>query len=610
MRCGNDDSNIFRDSGGQLVGIIYPAICIICAFVLARRIRRRQQRKYTLPGGKMDTPSEKSGGEQLSSAANAEISYPAHTTHDGAPLPSACDILLPLSHSSPLPSSGYLAAVLSEERRNRMEQTYQHEKEGIQSTSSSCTSSGDFASVELRTDSNPPSGIESSPTQSDDSSQATSPSTRRSAEGDDRGLPSVPDSGEIQPVQKRSQQVQFLRDVDEEGVRTWRRLQTTTAEQPAARQQANRSDHGVNAQLFSRPLFLPLTITDKGFPKRQIPSTMTLTTYPATTDPSDLAALNLSRLINRLEHNLLSPYADLKSLHRSGYQRMRVSANIEYARATLQALERSLPQIKPVDRRHELQSTLSRNRQTLKQIQNSLDGIQAEEELRSSSRGNGGVGDDEFDDDDDADSPEDLLGTPDEGASTTDEATPEDDGSVHVSAKDTTSGTATTSTATVEASSSPTPTAPAPTPALRNRHHNTNTSSATATTTATSSSLHKPTPFSTGPKTDAETEEALSTDRREQENLTSSLLSLATQLKSSSQAFQASLDAEKSVLSRAAEGLDRTTGNLASAERRMGMLRRMTEGKGWWGRMMLYAWIFALWVVAVFIVFVGPKLRF
>lgn len=53
---------------------------------------------------------------------------------------------------------------------------------------------------------------------------------------------------------------------------------------------------------------------------------MTLTTYPATTDPSDLAALSLSRLVTRLEHNLLSPNADLKSLRRSEYQRMRVSA--------------------------------------------------------------------------------------------------------------------------------------------------------------------------------------------------------------------------------------------------------------------------------------------
>ncbi|RDW89853.1 uncharacterized protein DSM5745_01628 [Aspergillus mulundensis] len=336
---------------------------------------------------------------------------------------------------------------------------------------------------------------------------------------------------------------------------------------------------------------------------------MTLTTHPPTSDPSDLAALNLSRLVDRLEHNLLSPNADLKSLRRSEYQRIRVGTNIEYARATLQALERSLPQIKPVDRRYELQSSLARNRQTLKQVQNVLDEIQAEDEIRASARGNGW---DLVEDDEDADSDaEDLLETPED---TADEATPEDDAQTARKASDAAevaSAPPATTTNTVDTGPSSTPApAPAPTPAaLRNRHHNSASPSTTSKATATGSSLHNITP-GPGAQAGAETEEALGTDRLEQENLTSSLLDLATQLKTSSQQFQASLEAEKSVLTRAAEGLDRTTGNLAVAERRMGMLRRMTEGKGWWGRMMLYAWIFGLWVVAILIVFVGPKLRF
>lgn len=37
-----------------------------------------------------------------------------------------------------------------------------------------------------------------------------------------------------------------------------------------------------------------------------------------------LPILNVSRLLARLEQNLLSPVADLKSLRRSEYQRMRV----------------------------------------------------------------------------------------------------------------------------------------------------------------------------------------------------------------------------------------------------------------------------------------------
>lgn len=105
-------------------------------------------------------------------------------------------------------------------------------------------------------------------------------------------------------------------------------------------------------------------------------------------------------------------------------------------------------------------------------------------------------------------------------------------------------------------------------------------------------------------------EEALSTSRLEQEDLTSSLLSLASQLKTSTQLFQSTLENEKSVLDRAVSGIDKTSSTMEAAGQRMGMLRRMTEGKGWWGRMMLYGWIFGLWVVAVLIVFVGPKLRF
>ena len=49
---------------------------------------------------------------------------------------------------------------------------------------------------------------------------------------------------------------------------------------------------------------------------------------------------------------------------------------------------------------------------------------------------------------------------------------------------------------------------------------------------------------------------------------------------------------------------------MEAAGNRMGALRRMTEGKGWWGRIRLYAIIAALWVAAFLLVFVGPKLRF
>ena len=96
----------------------------------------------------------------------------------------------------------------------------------------------------------------------------------------------------------------------------------------------------------------------------------------------------------------------------------------------------------------------------------------------------------------------------------------------------------------------------------------------------------------------------------ESANLTTSLLALAQSLKASSTAFSTSLEADTEVLDRATEGLDKNTTGMTAAGKRIGLLKRMSEGKGWWGRMMLYAWIGGLWVLAILLVFAGPKLRF
>jgi hypothetical protein len=106
------------------------------------------------------------------------------------------------------------------------------------------------------------------------------------------------------------------------------------------------------------------------------------------------------------------------------------------------------------------------------------------------------------------------------------------------------------------------------------------------------------------------TEALLQHNRTEQEELTSSLLSMAQALKASSRSFSASLESEKGTVDRAVEGLDRNVGGLEAASRRMGYLRQMSEGKGWWGRMMLYAWIFGLMLTSFFVVAFMPKLRF
>lgn len=106
-----------------------------------------------------------------------------------------------------------------------------------------------------------------------------------------------------------------------------------------------------------------------------------------------------------------------------------------------------------------------------------------------------------------------------------------------------------------------------------------------------------------------QTEKLLSHNRMEQEDLTASLLSMAQALKASSQAFASSLESEKEILDRASEGLEKNTAGMQVAEKRTGALRRMTEGKGWLGRMLMYAWIMGLMMIALIIVGFLPKLR-
>lgn len=114
----------------------------------------------------------------------------------------------------------------------------------------------------------------------------------------------------------------------------------------------------------------------------------------------------------------------------------------------------------------------------------------------------------------------------------------------------------------------------------------------------------------TGNPSLTQTEALLSHDRNEQEGLTESLLQMAQQLKAQSIHFSNTLEGDKGVVDRAVSGLDKNQINMDAASQRMGTLRRMTEGKGWWDRMKLYAIIGGLWLLAFLIVFVGPKIRF
>jgi hypothetical protein len=114
-----------------------------------------------------------------------------------------------------------------------------------------------------------------------------------------------------------------------------------------------------------------------------------------------------------------------------------------------------------------------------------------------------------------------------------------------------------------------------------------------------------------GPETSTATAEAiLDQQAAEREDLADKVFLMAKAMKQQQQSIADSLDSEKDVLSRATEGMERAGRGMEAAKGRMGALQRMTEGKGWWGRIMLYAWVYGLMVALVLLVFVMPKLRF
>ena len=106
------------------------------------------------------------------------------------------------------------------------------------------------------------------------------------------------------------------------------------------------------------------------------------------------------------------------------------------------------------------------------------------------------------------------------------------------------------------------------------------------------------------------TAQLLESHDSEQTAITDSLLYLASQLKNSTLSFSENLDSSDSLVEGAVKNLDKNVTGMADAGKRMGALRRMTEGVGWWGRLSLYARVAVLWVVVILVGLVLPKLRF
>lgn len=294
-------------------------------------------------------------------------------------------------------------------------------------------------------------------------------------------------------------------------------------------------------------------------------------------DPSQTATLH--RLLQRLDHTLLSSNAD-PTLRSSQYARNRVGVNLDNARTLLLTLEKQITAARmQLSQKQQLQADLQQKRELVKQLGAKLEELNRLDEVEDS--------DSEEEEEEDGDVPPPSYAP----------ARPDADGGIDAGSEKTEILRAPEHEMT-QSQSQPEMRSRKPVSAADNR----NAASTTARENLFAGRKQQP---------DLETTEALmSHNRSEQDALTNGLLGLARALKESTVNFGQSLEEEKDVMKRAEGSLEKSSLGMDAASKRMGMLRRMSEGQGWYGRVKLYACIFALWVFLFLIVFLGPKLRF
>ncbi|KAF5546360.1 hypothetical protein FNAPI_8868 [Fusarium napiforme] len=334
--------------------------------------------------------------------------------------------------------------------------------------------------------------------------------------------------------------------------------------------------------------------------------------HPINRSAIDIASAELGNLLLRLQKTVLHTDSDReRRLRSSEFERARVASNLEYARNSLTKLEHDALGIKALGRRAEVQSDLNGKRELLELLLDRL------EDLRQVAI--------EEDEDDESTDGEDILSeiipTPSDSmvdsistGQPTESSGQDDD--VESDPPEATTIPVTTSTVPAPASTIPPDTSQEhkqqPTQTAQNLRSRGAPSSPSppAHSTARAALFANRSKPSTPQTSTATAEALLDHQRHEQEALSESILQMASALKSSSQRFSTTLEADKDVVARAGEGMDKTEQSMEAAKGRMGMLKRMTEGKGYFGRLLLYAYIALLAVACILVVFVLPKLRF
>ncbi|MCJ1332311.1 hypothetical protein MMC10_009003 [Thelotrema lepadinum] len=335
--------------------------------------------------------------------------------------------------------------------------------------------------------------------------------------------------------------------------------------------------------------------------------------FPSTEQQSSdtIDTINLTRALSRLEAKILTSDPHSRLRH-SPYERTKTAANLKYARTLLLRLEHSTSALKTQSRKHSAQETLLQQRNLIKLLNDRLYelGQQDDGTLPSDSSEDDDILALISNDDSDPSSPSAAVAAV--PASPAESAQPQAQ-TLQIASESSRAISNPTTSSPSETTSTLRPRRPAQQPS--NSISTTTAHSLGPTPLAPSTSLFNPSrnqqpspskPTSPTPNTTFLLESQDST----QVDLTNSLLSLASQLKSSAQSFSSDLALDTSQLSQTETSLGKNQDGLDTASKRMGTLQKMSEGRWWWGRMVLYAGIGGLWIVAVLLVFGGPKLRF
>ncbi|KAH8171978.1 membrane fusion protein use1 domain-containing protein [Sarocladium implicatum] len=332
----------------------------------------------------------------------------------------------------------------------------------------------------------------------------------------------------------------------------------------------------------------------------------------------EVASAELGRLLSRLQQSTLhSDPVRERRLRTSEYERARLRSNLDYARRALTSLEQDALSMKAPGRRTETQNDLNQKREALKMLFERLDDLQQ-------------VAID--DDDDDSSEGEDLLGDSIRTSDPDQHVVPEPPAPAQKADTSLPTQTEAVPAPTATATTAPPPSestkATSPVPATEPTSYAPSTETSQSLRSRTSAPSPPPSyttsraalfasrrkaasPLTSAPETSGATATAILEQQRvEQEALTGSMLDLAQRLKASTKSIHTELEADKDIVGRAGEGLDKTERTMESATGRMGVLRKMTEGEGWYGRLMLWVKVGVMFVVVLLIMFVMPKLRF